>query len=76
MAMATTGQQVRLRATSPLARQWNIAPEAEGTVICCYELLGRAAGAPERLDVRFGPRKVLWGAPAIEFEPIGEPPRQ
>ena len=46
--------------------------EAEATVICHYRVLAGPQGTAERLDVRFGPRRVVWGAPASEFEVIGE----
>ncbi|MGO8797708.1 MAG: hypothetical protein ACLQE9_21705 [Roseiarcus sp.] len=74
-AIVTTGQHVRLKASSPLAREWNLPPGAEGTVICRYRMLARRSLVPERMDVRFGPHKVVWGAPAVEFEPVGETPR-
>lgn len=74
-AIVTTGQHVRLRTSSPLAREWNIPPGAEGTVICRYHILARRSIAPERMDVRFGPHKVVWGAPAMEFEQVGETAR-
>ena len=74
-AIVTTERHVRLKASSPLAREWNIPPGAEGTVICRYRMLARRSVVPERMDVRFGPHKVVWGAPAIEFEPVGEVPR-
>jgi hypothetical protein len=64
------GQRIRLRPASRLAREWDIPPQAEGTLICRYHLT-RAFPAPERLDVRFGPKLVVWGAPAGEFELVG-----
>ena len=74
-AIVTTERHVRLKAFSPLAREWNLPPGAEGTVICRYRMLARRSLAPERMDVRFGPHKVVWGAPAIEFEAIAEAQR-
>jgi hypothetical protein len=64
-----TGQRIRLRPQSRLAREWNIPNNAEGTLICRYQILARDF-APDRLDVRFNSRLVVWGAPAAEFEPI------
>ena len=64
-------QRIRLKPSSPAARQWNVAPGAEGTIICRYRILAEKSGAADRLDVRFGPRLVVWGAPAEEFETIG-----
>jgi hypothetical protein len=69
-AIVTTTQRIRLRPSSPLAREWNIPPDAEGTVICRYRILARRSLDADRLDVRFGPRTVVWGAPAVEFEAI------
>jgi hypothetical protein len=66
------GQRMRLRRSSRLAREWNIPPEAEGTLICHYRTLARGFATPDRLDVRFSPRLVVWGAPAVEFETIGD----
>jgi hypothetical protein len=66
------GQRIRLRPASRAAREWNIAPDAEGTVICRYRILASGPAAPDRLDVRFSPQKVIWGAPAVEFEEIGD----
>jgi len=70
----TTQQRIRLRPSSPLAREWNIPPDAEGTVICRYRILARRSRDADRLDVRFGPRTVVWGAPAVEFETIADKP--
>ncbi len=75
-AIVTTEQRIRLRPSSPLAREWNLPPDAEGTVICRYRILARRSRDADRLDVRFGPRMVVWGAPAVEFEAIADsPPR-
>jgi len=43
-------------------------------VICRYRILASGPAAPDRLDVRFSPEKVIWGAPAVEFEEIGDMP--
>ena len=69
-AIVKTGQRIRLKPSSPAAREWNIPPGAEGTVLCRYRLLADRPLAADRLDVRFGPQRVVWGAPAVEFEPI------
>lgn len=71
--MVIPEQRIRLRPSSPLAREWNLPPDAEGTVICRYRILARRSLDADRLDVRFGPRLVVWGAPAVEFEAIDEP---
>jgi hypothetical protein len=70
-AIVQDEQRIRLKPTSPAARQWNVAPGAEGTVLCRYRILGKDSAAADRLDVRFGPQLVVWGAPAAEFEAIG-----
>jgi hypothetical protein len=66
-----TGQRIRLRPQSRLAREWSIPAYAEGTLICRYQILARDL-APDRLDVRFNSRLVVWGAPAAEFETIDD----
>jgi hypothetical protein len=63
------GQRIRLRPQSRLAREWSIPDNAVGTLICRYQVLARDF-TPDRLDVRFNSRLVVWGAPASEFEPI------
>ena len=66
-------QRIRLKPTSPAARHWNVPPGAEGTVLCRYRILAGDSSA-DRLDVRFGPQLVVWGAPAAEFETIDPTP--
>ena len=66
------GQRIRLRAQSRLAREWDIPPEAEGTLICEYQVRARNFEAGDRLDVRFNKSLVVWGAPASEFETVDE----
>ncbi len=65
-----TGQRIRLKPSSRAAREWNVPPGAEATVLCQYRILAGRPVASERLDVQFGPKNVVWGAPAVEFEPI------
>jgi hypothetical protein len=72
-AIVQDKQRIRLKPTSPAAREWNVPPGAEGTVLCRYRILGANSAAADRLDVRFGPRLVVWGAPAAEFEAITQP---
>ena len=65
--------RIRLKSSSPAAREWQVPPGAEGTVLCRYRILSPRPLAPERVDVRFGPRVVIWGAPAAEFEDVAPP---
>jgi hypothetical protein len=67
----STGERIRLRPQSRLAREWSIPDSTEGTLICRYQILARDL-APDRLDVRFNSRLVVWGAPAAEFETIDD----
>lgn len=67
-----TGQKVRLKTASPLKQRFNLPPEALGAVICSYRLLRGAERSAERLDVRFGPELVVWGAPDDQFEAIDD----
>jgi hypothetical protein len=70
-AIMNVGQKVRVRPASRVARDWKIPRDAQGTVICKYRLLKESQAAPDRLDVRFSPRIVVWGAPEEAFEEIG-----
>jgi hypothetical protein len=71
-AVMNVGQKVRVRPTSRFARDWKIPQDAQGLVTCKYRLLKESQDAPDRLDVRFGQRLMIWGAPAEAFEPIAE----
>jgi hypothetical protein len=64
----TTGEKVRLNTASPFARRLGLPREAVGAVICRYHLL-RGGASAQRMDVQFGPRLFVWGAPADAFEP-------
>ena len=68
-AALRTGQRVRIRAASPIAKRDELSPDAVGTVLCSYKVRSRP-GAPEKLDVRFAGDTVMWGVAADEFEPI------
>ena len=67
------GQRVRFKSTSA-ARYWKIPHDAQGTVMCSYRLLANNRAAPDRLDVRFTPRLVIWGGAAEDFEEIRDIP--
>ena len=64
-----TGQRVRLRSASPIARRDHTAAAAIGTVLCSYKVRARS-GFPERVDVRFSADTVMWGVAANEFETV------
>lgn len=64
-----TGQRVRLRAASPIAKRDDMRPDAVGTVLCSYRVR-RRVGSPERIDVKFSENSVMWGVAANEFEEI------
>ena len=61
------GEKVRFKATAPPSERLNIPHDALGAVMCRYRVL-RGATALHRLDVRFGPHLVVWGAPESLFE--------
>ena len=65
------GQKVRFKAASPLSLQLKIPREAQGAVLCRYRLL-RGETEAHRLDVRFGPQLVVWGAPDDQFETVDD----
>jgi hypothetical protein len=66
-----TGQKVRFKEASPLSLELKIPRGAQGAVLCRYRLL-RGENKTHRLDVRFGPQLVVWGAPDDQFETIEE----
>ncbi len=59
------GQRVRFKSTSSAARYWKIPHDAQGTVMCSYQLLASNRAAPDRLDVHFTPQLVIWGGAAV-----------
>ena len=63
------GQKVRLKAASPLNQRLNLPADALGAVLCSYQLL-RGNSSAHRVDVRFGPELVVWGAPDDQFEAV------
>ena len=65
-------QKVRVKPHSGVAHDWEIPSEALGTVICRYRLLRDDREAPDRLDVRFSPELVVWGASEDAFEVIAQ----
>ncbi len=67
-----TGQFVRIRPTSPLARQFRFDADAQGVVLCQYKVLAKGPSCPERLDVQLPNGRVAWGVPADAFEAIDE----
>ncbi len=50
--------------------------DAQGTVMFSYRLLASNRAAPDRLDVRFTPQLVIWGAAAEDFEEIRDIPER
>jgi hypothetical protein len=66
-----TGQKVRFKEASPLSLELKIPRGAQGAVLCRYRLL-RGENKAHRLDVRFGPQLVVWGAPDDQFETVEE----
>jgi len=64
------GQRLRPIHPAVAEREWGVAGDAVGTVICAYRVTYERLGAVDRVDVRFGPRKIVWGAPAAEFAPL------
>ena len=41
-------------------------------VLCQYNLVAKHGVENERVDVRFGPEVIVWGAPASAFEEVTE----
>ena len=68
------GEKVRFRAATPLSERLKIPRDALGAVMCRYRIL-RGEAATQRLDVRFGPHLVVWGAPENLFEKVEDEAR-
>lgn len=67
-----TGQRVRVRTSSHVARDWKIPSDSQGVVVCSYRLFTRGRIGQERLDVRFTPNTMIWGRPADGFELVDD----
>jgi hypothetical protein len=63
-------KKVRIRPGSPLTGRLSLPSDAIGTVICQYRVLREGEAAPDRMDVRFDERQVIWGVPEKEFEVV------
>lgn len=61
------GQRLRPLHPALAEREWGVAGDAVGTVLCCYRVLIDRSGAVDRVDVKFGSGLTIWGAPAKEF---------
>ena len=69
-----TGQKVCLKPDSALAREWELPSGAEGVVLCSYRLVNNLSQHVERVDVQFGERTIVWGAPSglyLGLDPAG-----
>jgi len=66
------GQRLRPLRPAVAEREWGVSGDAVGTVICAYRVAMDRLGAHDRVDVMFGPRKIVWGAPADEFALVPE----
>lgn len=65
------GQRLRPLHPALAEREWGVAGDAVGTVLCCYRPDRAEAG--DRVDVEFGAGRMVWGAPATEFFVVVEP---
>lgn len=70
--MLRKGQRLRPIHPQLAEREWGVAGDAVGTVLCCYQVLVDRSGASNRVDVEFGPGQRVWGAPAEQFAVVGE----
>lgn len=75
-ATMKVGQRVRFKSTSSAARYWKIPHDAQGMVMCSYQLLTSNRATADRLDVRFTPQIVIWGGAAEDFEEIRDIPER
>ena len=67
-----TGQKVRVKPSSPIARDWQLPPDHAGTVICSYSLLTKRGGGREWLDVQIRRGLIVWASAAENYELIVE----
>ena len=58
-----TGQHVRVRPGSFVARHHALPPDADGVVKCQYKLLRRGPSVTEKVDVQFSENRMIWGVP-------------
>ncbi len=65
------GQHVRVKPSAPALDHYRLPPDAEGVVLCQYRVLSGLTPAAERVDVQFGPDRVIWGLPATLLEEVG-----
>jgi hypothetical protein len=66
------GQRIRVRAVKA-AQDWGVSVGAEGVVLCHYSIFARGRESERCVDVHFKPGLVVWGAPVMAFEEVGEP---
>ena len=67
------GQRLRPLHPAHAEREWGIAGDEVGAVLCCYRPVRAEAG--DRVDVKFGSGKMVWGAPVTEFLIVAEQPK-
>ena len=66
------GQQLRPIHPALAEREWGLAADAVGTVICAYRATEGRDAEVVRVDIRFSAGRTIWGAPAAEFVPLPE----
>ena len=66
------GQRLRPLRPALAEREWGVAGDSVGTVLCSYRVLTGPSGAVDRVDVKFASGATVWGAPAEEFAPVAE----
>ena len=73
LATPTLRKGQRLRPLHPALaeREWGVRGDAVGAVLCSYRVYADPAGA-DRVDIQFASGPTVWGAPAAEFELVGE----
>jgi hypothetical protein len=63
---------LRPRHPAMAEREWGVAGDAVGTVLCVYRVGADPSGAADRVDVAFDSGRTVWGAPAAEFGVVQE----
>ena len=66
------GQRLRPLHPALAEREWGVAGDAVGTVLCCYRVLVDRVAGCDRIDIVFNSGHTVWGAPAAEFAPVAE----
>ena len=66
------GQRLKPVHPALAEREWGVAGDAVGNVLCSYRVLIDRSGAADRVDITFESGRTIWGVPAAEFAVVSE----